>query len=565
MKNLTTILFVIFIINISNAQLTYYNTSNSGLISDRVLSIAIDNNGNKWFGTDNGVSKFNGLTWTTYNQQNSGIVNDSINDIKIDLQGNLWFGTASGVSKFDGTNWTSYTVIDGLVDDFINAIEIDSSNNVWFATGWGVSKFNGTTCTNYTTSNSGIASDSVRAISVDHQGNLWFSVGFHISKFDGTNWTTYNIPSGPTWGYIGKSTIDSNNKKWFGTDNGISVLDGTNWSTHNIASVFSMFSENNGNVWVGSLNGAKKFDGTTWTDFNTNHMVFSIAIDAEGNKWFGDKYGSGITLLSNCGIPPSTNICYVEFDPATSKNSINWPTNLPANVDSIKIFNEVSTNVWDQIGTIAANQNHFIDYNSSPINQSYSYKISISDTCNNESSISSAHTTITLFAAYDIGTNTYGFTWSPYQGLPVANYYLYGVTLAGTETLLGSVPGNQYFYNVTNPFPGFVKYFVGFNTPTCDSKTNHLVKSNTYTTATSISELSLNQNLVSCFPNPVCNILHIKTDLQIEKVEITDLSGRIIKISVQKEIDLSKIENGFYYINTYTSNGLHKDKIFKIN
>ncbi len=79
-----------------------YTTTN-GLANNNVSSIAIDKQGNKWFGTAAGVSKFDGTNWTTYNTSN-GLVCDSVNTIAIDAQGSKWFGTENGVSKFDGAN-----------------------------------------------------------------------------------------------------------------------------------------------------------------------------------------------------------------------------------------------------------------------------------------------------------------------------------------------------------------------------------------------------------------------------------------------------------------------------
>lgn len=260
---------------------------------------------------------------------------------------------------------------------------------------------------------------------------------------------------------------------------------------------------------------------------------------------------------------PILEICYVEFDTTTSKNSINWSTNLSVNIDTVHIFNEVSTNVWNLIGSIPASQSNFIDTNSNPFNQSYSYKISILDKCNNETSLSAFHTTVTLLATYDIGTNTYGFAWSPYYGLTIANYYLYGITASGTETLIGSVPGNQYFYNYTNPYLGFKKYFIGFNTPTCSSKTNHLVKSNYVNATTGIEENAEINNLVSIYPNPVINNLNLQTDLQIIKIEITDITGRLLYTIESKTIDCSNFSKGVYFIKVYSSKGIAVNKFVK--
>ncbi len=45
-----------------------------------------------------GVSKFDGTIWTTYTTAD-GLANDTITAIAIDAQGNKWFGTLGGVTK----------------------------------------------------------------------------------------------------------------------------------------------------------------------------------------------------------------------------------------------------------------------------------------------------------------------------------------------------------------------------------------------------------------------------------------------------------------------------------
>jgi ligand-binding sensor domain-containing protein len=102
---------------------TSYNTSNSGLVYNRVNAIAIDATGNKWFGTWRGVSKFDGTNWTTYNTSNSGLAVNGVMAIAVDDSNNKWFGTWRGVSRFDGMNWTTYdTSNSGLADNDVNAI-----------------------------------------------------------------------------------------------------------------------------------------------------------------------------------------------------------------------------------------------------------------------------------------------------------------------------------------------------------------------------------------------------------------------------------------------------------
>ena len=87
------------------------------------------------------IAKFDGTTWTNYLKPNT-ITSGGINTIAIDAQGNEWFGTESGGAlKFDGTNWTSYNITNsGILSNTVNAITIDAQGNKWFGTDKGVSK-----------------------------------------------------------------------------------------------------------------------------------------------------------------------------------------------------------------------------------------------------------------------------------------------------------------------------------------------------------------------------------------------------------------------------------------
>ena len=86
-----------------SADWTTYNSSNSGLVSDMVKAVVIDANGNKWFGTDKGLSAFDGSKWVTYvkDENKQTLADNNINDIAFEeAQGGpeLWIATANGAS-----------------------------------------------------------------------------------------------------------------------------------------------------------------------------------------------------------------------------------------------------------------------------------------------------------------------------------------------------------------------------------------------------------------------------------------------------------------------------------
>ena len=125
-----------------------------------------------------------------------GLVYNNVEAVAIDHDGVKWFGTNYGLSSFDGTNWTTYTTEDGLGGNEVYAIAEDNDNVKWFGTrGGGVSSFDGTTWTTYTTED-GLGGNEVYAIAEDNDNVKWFGTNGGVSSFDGTTWTTYTIEEG---------------------------------------------------------------------------------------------------------------------------------------------------------------------------------------------------------------------------------------------------------------------------------------------------------------------------------------------------------------------------------
>jgi len=82
-----------------NPEWMVYTTGNAGLPSNDVFALAIDSQGNKWIGTDDGgggLAKFDGENWTEYNTDNSGLPHNRVYCLAIDAQRNKWIGTWGG-------------------------------------------------------------------------------------------------------------------------------------------------------------------------------------------------------------------------------------------------------------------------------------------------------------------------------------------------------------------------------------------------------------------------------------------------------------------------------------
>ncbi|MEM7039113.1 MAG: hypothetical protein AAF570_19205, partial [Bacteroidota bacterium] len=55
-----------------------------------------------------------------------GLVNDAVNCVTVGNNDVMWFGTQGGVSSFDGTTWTNFntTTHPDLVNNAISAIDV---------------------------------------------------------------------------------------------------------------------------------------------------------------------------------------------------------------------------------------------------------------------------------------------------------------------------------------------------------------------------------------------------------------------------------------------------------
>src|SRR5664280_269814 len=75
-------------------------------------------------------------TITNYTKANTSksLCNDVVTSIAVDDKGNKWFGTTDGLSNFDNNNWKNYTSLDGLAGNIISIVTIDKKGNKWIGT-----------------------------------------------------------------------------------------------------------------------------------------------------------------------------------------------------------------------------------------------------------------------------------------------------------------------------------------------------------------------------------------------------------------------------------------------
>jgi hypothetical protein len=502
---------------------TVYNNQNSGLPSNNVTCITIDNNGNKWIGTGGGLARFDGTNWTVYNTQNSGLPSNGVTCITIDNNGNKWIGTGGGLARFDGTNWTVYnTQNSGLPDDYVRCIAIDNNGDKWIGTNWGgLARFDGTNWMVYNTQNSGLPSDDVRSIAIDNNGDKWIGThGGGLARFDGTNWTVYNTQnSGLPDNYVTSITIDNNGDKWIGIGGGLARFDGTNWTVYNTQNsvipsnaIYDLQIDNAGVIlWVGTYSGLTKMSPcpappsnisiTPGTLSNACPLSPPTTLTANGtaSHWvWSDGYTSstrptptnpGTYVLSVTGysgtpqyctasgtvssntvtlqvynLPANDVLCLVTVDTLTGKNQLIWNKTGSMRTDSFRIYKETTqAGMYDFAGNQSyANFSTWSDQASNPAQQSDRYYLSVLDSCGAESRTLNTpviHRTIHLSSNQGINGEN-NLNWSPYEGFTFSTYNIWRKNNGNPFVQIGSVPSTNLSFSDLTPPSGTNHYLI---------------------------------------------------------------------------------------------------------
>lgn len=163
-------------------------TVNDGLAGNDVWRIYEDREGNLWIGTNNGVSRYDGLKFANFSSDD-GLGTNFVSVICQDRNGKLWFAGffGGGITSYDGKDFRNYTEEDGLLSNPVQYILVDDKNNLWIGTNVGISYFDGNSFKNYTTED-GLLGSFVQRMFRDSRGQLWIAtLGGGVNRFDGKN------------------------------------------------------------------------------------------------------------------------------------------------------------------------------------------------------------------------------------------------------------------------------------------------------------------------------------------------------------------------------------------
>ncbi|MBL6964361.1 MAG: histidine kinase [Bacteroidetes bacterium] len=261
-----------------------------------------------------------------------GLSQNNINCILQDTKGTLWFGTWDGLNKYDGYKFTIYkpnlkNKEKGICHQTINALCEDHKNQIWIGTdgGLNVLEKGSQLFTYFSTSHPhfSLSNDTIRSIVEDVNHNIWIGTNYGLNVFhlDENRISVYfHDPSNPNslpGNFIKQVYMDNENQIWVATNKGISVIDQSKgqfksfrdgeFNLSGIA-VNYMLQAKNGMYWFGTEQGLYAYQaGSGVFDlFNANPLdaeslagnsISSIQEDHDENIWIGTN-GSGVSIYN---------------------------------------------------------------------------------------------------------------------------------------------------------------------------------------------------------------------------------------------------------------------------
>ena len=317
-------------------------SSNEGLSQSNVLSILQDSRGFMWFGTQDGLNRYDGYEVKIFRKDpanRNSLSNDFIKDIAEDKYGNLWLATwGSGINKFDRRTET-FTHFENdpkdprtISSNFVNNIITDHEGILWLSSENGLNRLDpsNNSFTHFIHNDKDPKSISLNFTSCvieDRQNNIWVGTsGGGLNKLDRKTNTFVHYTNNSKSNSIASNNIqtlfeDSQNNIWIGTpEDGISVFNTATGTFSEMKStgnsngipdntIFSIAEDLSGKIWIGSENGGiSVYDPATITFQNyrqnsvektglSSSSINKIYTDQKGNVWIG-TYNAGINMVS---------------------------------------------------------------------------------------------------------------------------------------------------------------------------------------------------------------------------------------------------------------------------
>ncbi|AYL97825.1 hybrid sensor histidine kinase/response regulator [Mucilaginibacter celer] len=290
-----------------------------------------------------------------------GLSNTTINCIFQDSRGFMWFGTRDGLNRYDGSKVVIYrnnpADKTSISDNFINCIYEDANHKLWIGTNYNLNKFDPVTG-KFT--RCGFNNTGINTLYRYDDHNVWVGTqGKGIRLLDINTCRPQNFAHGNFPGLV-CDTIntlyqDAAKTLWVGTPHGLSTFNAATkaFNPVNVAEVIaspivSITADRADNLWIGiSGTGVGRLNATTKqfklfahndTDAGSlsGNLVLQVMCDKDGSIWVG-TFNQGMNWFD------AKNNTFVKYFPKPENAGSISNTTVSA------IYEDVQHNLW--IGT----------------------------------------------------------------------------------------------------------------------------------------------------------------------------------------------------------------------
>ena len=317
-----------------------------GLPQLSVLAIAQDEPGYLWFGTQAGLSRFDGVRFTNFDLDNTPELPSTwIQALHTDREGRLWIGTPQGLAVRDGNRMKTLSLAPGeaagVVD--VRALTRDLRGRLLVATHQGVM----VVVADRLQTLHPIGDGGAMALHVDDKGTLWAGGRGSVHVFDGAGERVLPLPAGAALATV-TALAPHDGRLWAGSDAGLFVLDGQQWQRNRdvapasggvqalhedrdgilwastrdtvyrlqqgrlleriagdgpLAEIRAFYEDRESNLWLGSNNEGVSRAWNGWTrrysraEGLQQPLLWSIAQAPDGRAWVGSD--DGVSVLEN--------------------------------------------------------------------------------------------------------------------------------------------------------------------------------------------------------------------------------------------------------------------------
>jgi len=306
-----------------------------GLSQSAVSCILQDGRGFMWFGTEDGLNRYDGYKFKVYKHDPMNPASMSNNYVKAvcedrgEKRNVIWVGTyGGGLNKFDRETeqFTRYQAASdnasGLSSNYANCIYQDRSGIVWIGTDDGLNKFDpeSESFIHYrreSTNRNWISNEKIVSVCEDSTGLLWLGMEDGLCAFHPKTETFISFRNQRQTFHNKRATAifkDQSSRVWVGTSEGLYTFhppketvvhytsNADNPNTLSDNRILSLYQDRSGALWVGTENGLNRMDSKTKTftryenDISNsksliNNQVLSIFEDRSGVLWVGTQAG----------------------------------------------------------------------------------------------------------------------------------------------------------------------------------------------------------------------------------------------------------------------------------